>query len=574
MNTFIKNLILTGFLCAATGAMQAQGVAYIQIAHNCADPSLDTLDLYFNGAVMDSNVVYHSATGLFSYQADTAFTIGIAYKHSNGNPYDSVRTFTFSGIPDNKRHGFIISGVNGSSFAVNPNGLSTGISIQEIADLDSVAVDTGHVAIRFFQGVTDLPVINIIGRNGGPLFVHALEYGHGTTDVSIRHTIYEFQVISQDSTQNYGTFSANLSGLGGQAIIILGSGFLNTTANNSGPAFGLYALLNTGAVITLPLELAGFQLLHNCADPAADSLDIYVNGQLAFAKLGFRNATPAILFNAYATYDVGIAHKNSTSVNDTFWHYPFFFPRDTFFIATASGLLSQSGFAPNPNGISTAFNVLIKEPAEFTSASPANFDFYMINGVTDAPPLNLIPGGGPVLLSNVSYNDQTNYISLPSEFYVLNVQDTSGNTLMNGFANFLAFTSQSGVLLTSGFLNPSANNNGAALGLFMAPTTGGPFIPLYSVTGVNNITASAGQQIFPNPASNQLHVRFHLPQPEMVSLYITDINGSVVQHVFSATTLSGAQNIIADVSNLAEGLYFSRLITSSGIINSRFVIVR
>jgi hypothetical protein len=575
MNTCIKNMLLIVFLCAGVASAKAQAVTYLQIAHNCADPNLDTIDLYFNGAVLDSNVVYHSATGLISYTPDTAFTIAICHKHSYGNLINSlIDSVRFRSNDGDLRTAYIISGVYGSRFAPNPTGIDTGINILVTA-LDTVAPDTGFVSLRFLQGVTDLDTVQIRYRNGGQVLPGTFVYGASTaTNDSIRYREYEFQVSGPDTSKNYGTFSVNLSTLGGNSILILGSGFLHPLENDSGPRFGLYGLFSTGAVVTFPLEATGFQLLHNSADTSVDSLDIYIDTAKVSSNLAFRNATPELLLNAYAKYNIGIAHKNSTSVNDTFWHRTFFFPRDTFFIATISGLLSQTGYAPNPDGISTAFDVLIKSPAEFEASSQTDFDFYMINGVTDAPPLDLVPNGGPYLLTDVHYADQTNYVSLPSGFYDLYVQDTSGSTLESGFANFLAFNAQSGVLLTSGFLNPAANNNGPAMGLFMVPTTGGPFIPLFTPSGIRNIETGTEFNVFPNPASNQLHMLFKLTQAQNVSLQITDINGQLVKQALSETVLSGTQNIAVDLNGLTEGIYLCRLITNEGTTNSRFAVVR
>ncbi len=564
-------------------SLQAQGVTYIQIAHNCSDPGLDTLDIYFNGQILDSNVVYHAATGLFSYPADSAFTIAVAYQHSNGNVNNAIGSFTFTPTQnDNQRNAFIISGINGSGFAPNPNGLGTGISIQVVAGLDSVAhatgtlaTDTSIVAIRFLNGVTDLPAIKMNYRNGGAVFADTLAYGSSTADVNIRHQGYEFQLTSADSSQNFGTFYADLSSLSGQPVIVFTSGFLNPAYNNYGPSLGLYALLNTGAIITFQPEYSGFQFLNNCADPAADSVDVYINGSLAFQSLGFRNATPAFALNAYAAYNIGLAPKNSASVADTFWHQSFFFPRDTFFIATAAGLLSQTGFASNPDGINTDFNVLIKNNAELAASASTDFDFYMINGVTDAPALNLQASGGPVLLSNVEYAGQTNYVSLPSETYSLVVQNTSGNSLLSGDAGFTPYNAESGVLLTSGFLNPADNNNGPGMGLYFVTTTGGPFVPISGVSGIKQTgAASDGVIIFPNPATNRLNILFNLPQPEIVSLAITDVEGNIVKQVLHNENLAGAQHVTVNTGNLSAGFYLCRVVTSTGISNYRFVITR
>ncbi len=573
MNIFIRSLILTLFLASAPSHIKAQSIIYIQITHNCADSTLDTLDLYFNGAILDSNVTYHSATGMFAYRVDTSFNIGVSYKHSGGIPnyIDTLLVPAATEANANKRYVFVISGVNSNNFTPY-----LPISINEIAAVDSAVDDTSHLVMRFFHGVTDLPAVDIKALNTGTPYFNNVAYGITSPADSFRfrHTVYEFQVTDHNTLQNYGTFYANLSGLAGQSVILLSSGFLNQQANDSGPAFGLFVLEQSGAVLTLPLETTGFQLLHNCADTAADSLDVYVNGELLFPSLAFRHATPGILFKAHATYYISIAHKNSTSANQAFWKDTFSFPRDTFYVATISGLLSQTGYALNPQGISTAFNVLLKVPAEFTASAQNNFDFFMINGVTDASPLNLVPTGGPLLLSNVEYAEETSYVSLPSEFYTLNVQDTSGNTLASGFANFISFPGQSGVLLTSGFLNPAGNNNGPTMGLYMVPVTGGPFIPLFNAAGVKDIPAIGSLQIFPNPATSQLHILFNLPKAETVSLQLTDISGNVVSQVLNSAVLSGSQSITTGLSNLSEGIYFCRLTTSSGTGNSRFAIVR
>lgn len=578
MNNFIKNLILTILLGIAFLPTYAQNVSYIQIVHNCPQPSADTVDLYFSGtnqngafSVEDSNVVFHSATGMVQILTDDSFTITFTKKHSAGIPSNVYfrQTYTANTLGSNERRAFIFSGVDSAGFSPDP-----GFSIQQVANLDSVARDTSQVAIKFIQGVTDLPPVKITNLNTGQVYAQTLQYGDASAYDSIRHTIYEFLVTSQDGTINYGTFYSDLSGFSQQPIIIMFSGFLDPAVNDSGQALSLYALLNTGAVYNLPLEISAFQLLQNCADPAADSLDVYINSKLTFHNLGFRNATEAFAFNAHATYDIGIAPKNSSSAADTFWHQVFTFPRDTFFIATASGLLSQTGFAPNPQGISTSFQVLLKVPAQFTASSLFNFDFFMLNGVTDAPPLNLIPTGGPLLLSNVDYTDQTHYVSLPAEFYTLNIQDTSGNTLTSGFANFTAFPAQSGVLLTSGFYNPSANNNGPGMNLYMVPITGGPFIPFFGPQGVDDIVSNTDLQVFPNPASNQLNITCTFTEPQPVTWQIIDINGNIVAQPLTGAILTGAQHLAADLTDISAGIYFSRLITTAGTTNSRFAIVK
>jgi hypothetical protein len=64
-------------------------------------------------------------------------------------------------------------------------------------------------------------------------------------------------------------------------------------------------------------QTARIQIIHNAADPAAQEVDVYVNGTLALDNFAFRAATPFIDLPAGVTLNIGIAPGNSGSVNDT-----------------------------------------------------------------------------------------------------------------------------------------------------------------------------------------------------------------------------------------------------------------
>ncbi len=67
---------------------------------------------------------------------------------------------------------------------------------------------------------------------------------------------------------------------------------------------------------------AELQVIHNCADPAAASVDVYVNGALTLDNFNFREATPFLNVPSGVTLNIGIAPSNSSSVNDTLVNIP------------------------------------------------------------------------------------------------------------------------------------------------------------------------------------------------------------------------------------------------------------
>jgi len=569
----LKALIIA--LCLLTGGNSfSQGTAYLQIINTCADPALDTLDIYINGVVYDTtNVVIRSVIGFYSITPDTNITLTIAHHHSTSIA-DSIRSFYLGSLTDNKGYAFIISGINASGFEANPDGRNTNFTLNEISQIDSTSPDTASLAFKFYQGSTDLPSMKIVQRISRTQVLPDVLYGDTTPYIQLHHGIYELQLISSDSTQNFGTYIVDLSNLAGQVGIIFTSGFLNPLQNDSGPALALYMALSNGTIVPFTLETSAFQLIHNCADTAADSVDVYVNGNVIYKNFAFRNATPALILFAHAPYEISLAHKNSTSASQAFWDSVFILQPDTFYIATLSGLLNPAGYAPNPDGKNTAFDVWIKSPAEYTASSNVNLDFFLIHGGTDAPALQLTPEGGPPVLNDVVYGDQTNYISFPPNFYTLDLKDTAGNLYGSYFANFPAYSGQSAALLVSGFLNPATNNNGPGMGLYMVPIAGGPFVPLYLTTGINNTSENKGLEVYPNPANSQLFIRFSESGKENTSLQITDLSGQTITTLLNNVDVSGQHIISADVSNLSAGLYFLKL-TESGIVsNYKFVIAR
>jgi hypothetical protein len=77
--------------------------------------------------------------------------------------------------------------------------------------------------------------------------------------------------------------------------------------------------------------------------------------------------------------------------------------------------------------------------------------------------------------------------------------------------------------------------------------------------------------VYPNPTTNLLNISFESKVATKGRLQITDIKGKTMLEM---NDLSFEQTLSVPVENLAEGIYFMRLISDEGIINRKFVIKR
>jgi hypothetical protein len=553
------------------------GTSYVQVFHNCADPLADTVSVFVDfgsgQAPLLPAFAFRTATPFVSVPSDTTFTVHIKAKGSNaGSP--SLYTKVFGPLAGDSSYLVVASGVVGSGFASNPDGVSTAFDLKVLAPARQASFNAGTVDFAVFHGSTDAPGVDI-NLSAGSTLVAAAKYADASGYLSVPPTWYPIDIAVAGTSTVVASYVADLSTLSGGAAVVFASGFLTPSANNNGPAFGLYAVLASGTVLALPLqEKAGVQVLHNCADPAADSVDVYINGSKALDNFAFRTSTPFIQLIAGYPNQVAIAPKTSSSVADAVWQQDYTLTANTNYILTASGTIG-TGFSPNPDGKSIAFAVLVKAQAQTQAVVNTNFDFFAIHGVTDAPSVDVVGNGALTLVDNASYTDQTTYLAVPVSNYILSVRDSSGtNTIQSYVADVTTLAGSSGVVLASGFLNPASNNNGSPFGLFLVLPSGGAFIPLDVYTSVKDFSKEIGLQVSPNPSSGFLDVNFEAQQEKDIEVQITDLNGKVVMQTLAAGNLQGKQRVTLDLNSLTNGMYLTRIITADKSYNSKFTLMR
>ena len=101
-------------------------------------------------------------------------------------------------------------------------------------------------------------------------------------------------------------------------------------------------------------------------------------------------------------------------------------------------------------------------------------DYFALHGATDAPTVDVIARDVATLVDDAAYGDMTGYASVNAGRYMLDVTPGGDNSTI--VATFEADLSGLGggvaVVFASGFLDPPANQDGAAFGLFAALPTG------------------------------------------------------------------------------------------------------
>ena len=312
------------------------------------------------------------------------------------------------------------------------------------------------------------------------------------------------------------------------------------------------------------VQLSRLQVIHNAADVAAENVDIYLNGTLLLNDFAFRTATPFIDAPANVDLNIGIAPPNSTSVDDTLANFTANLVNGETYVLIANGVLDPNSYSTNPDGRNIAFTLFANTDAR-ESANSGNVDFFVIHGATDAPTVDVIARGVATLVDNAAYGDITGYITVPAGNYTLDLTLADGTTLVQSYwADLRTLGGGSAVVFASGFLNPSANQNGEAFGIFFALADGtvGQFpegvASVENISGVTPNNYSLGQN-YPNPFNPSTTINFTIPNSEFVTLKVYNILGSEVATLVNENLSAGSYRFNFDARNLASGVYLYEL---------------
>ena len=554
---------------------QPAQTARVQVIHNSADAAAAVVDVWLDDTKLIENFAFRTATPFIDAPAGVEFTIAIQGPGST-SPENPIWSQNYT-LADGETYVLVANGIVSAS-GYEP---SQPFDIYVYGMGQEAAMQSGNTDVLAFHGSTDAPTVTVYETGvGAGQIISDFSYGDFAGYLELPTLDFVLEVRDETGTVTVAAYAAPLATLGleGAALSVIASGFLNPANNSNGAPFGLYvALASGGDLIPLPVyqpaQTARVQVIHNSADAAAASVDVWLNDTKLIPDFAFRTATPFIDAPAGVEFTIAIQAPGSTSPENPIWSQNYTLAANETYILIANGTVSPSGYDPVK-----PFNIDVYPTAREAAASAGNTDVLAYHGSTDAPTVSIweVGAGAGQIVSDLSYNEFAGYLELPTANYSLQIRDETGTTAVATFGaplQTLGLEGKAITVLASGFLNPANNSDGAPFGLYVALATGGNLVPLTNTSSIENIVDVNSLTIYPNPVSSQVNVNINLKQSRNLEIGLYNLLGSKM----IAETISerpGNYTHSINVDNLPEGLYIMVLSAGDERVSRKVQIVR
>lgn len=552
-----------------------QGIARVQVIHNAADAAAETVDVWLDDTKLLEDFAFRTASPFIDAPAGVEFTISIQVPGST-SPENPIWSQNYT-LAEDETYVLVANGLVDEENYVPFQGFD--IYVYDMGREE--ATSSSNTDVLVFHGATDAPIVNVVEVGvGAGTIIDDLGYGDFAGYLELPTNDYTLDVRDETGSVTVASYAAPLSTLelDGVALVVLASGFLNPDVNNAGPAFGLYvALPSGGELIALPvvdLNTARVQVIHNAADAAAASVDVWLNDTKLLADFAFRTASPFIDAPAGEEFTIAIQAPGSTSPDNPIWSQNYTLAGGEKYVLVANGLVDDQNYIPFQ-----AFDIYVYAMGREEASNANNTDVLVFHGSTDAPVVDVVEVGfgAGTIIDDLAYGDFAGYLELPTEDYTLDVRDESGSvTVASYFAplSTLGLNGQSLVVVASGFLNPAQNNNGPSFGLYVALSNGGDLIALPVVTSIDENRYQVDVNIYPNPVAEQVMINMNIEQSTPVIIEIFNLAGAKIYETNLGTLATGIHSSSINVSRFSEGLYLMRINAGTMPLTHKLKVVR
>ncbi len=577
----VRSLVLLAAVLVCSITAHAQ-LSLITFLHNSPEPSLRVADLYVTQAgttTKIANIDFQKADNLNSVaifgDLDVTFSVAPANSINEG---EALVSHTFTPEPD-KAYMAILNGVASSTgYVANPDGRSIALAITTFA-VETEVSDPNKSGVYFVHGVSDLEVGDFWVRGASKAGFAGAKFGdHAATVTTVDRKAATIDFTkANDKTKVLASFSADFGAMASAVVVCVTSGF-KTPGDNAGSTdtMALLSVLEDGRVVRSPL-LAGsqtsrVQIVHNAADPAIASVDIYVNGTKAFDNVNFRRATPFSNLAANTPIVVGFAPATSTGYKDTLRTITLEPLRPgRAYTLVATGVVDSAKFRKNPAGRSIALEIAVLEGA--LEQAPENNKSAVRAGhfATDAGTVTL-SSSSVTFAAGVNYGDAApEYTLVTPATDTIWVSDADGKKI-KGYVCDLRGTNKSFLVLASGFMAPDSNQGGPSFRLILVEANGTVNSSLVEIdpgtTSVDEPSASDVWVMGPNPARDDMRVL--IPTASLfgavsVTAEIVNATGATVYSAPMTVHGAGAELDIP-VSRFPAGAYQLRATSAAGTV--------
>lgn len=223
----------------------------------------------------------------------------------------------------------------------------------------------------------------------------------------------------------------------------------------------LFVFLLMTAFASSFAQSARVQAIHNCPDPAASTVDIWLNNNLLLDDFDYKEASPYIDAPAMEEFDLVITASNAIDTTNAIFRKSFTLMSETAYTVVASGGLNESG--------ETSFDLRAYAGLESSNNVDAGeVSINIIHGSYDAPVVDIyevqIPAG--ILADNLAFGQGLdNYIDLPSADFDVQIRTQEGIAAAQFDVNVTEFENSAITVMATGYLDPDNAVGDEAFGL-------------------------------------------------------------------------------------------------------------
>lgn len=513
------------------------------------------------GATITTLAYVTRAMGAFTYIGDD--TAGLAIRQTSGPWFDAVQSGAIQPGTVVRVTG-TLSEFRGLLQINQASATANDLASFEIANdvnfnVNFVAqqVTLADIAANGEMFESTLVVVTDATIDGGAGGTFAPGTNHTLTDGSTPASAVVLRVPSASDTEVDGqtipTAPATVLGIVGQFVPTGGS----PTENYRILVIEDYDVNPTGTI----------QVIHNAADPALATIDVFVDGVRVIDDLTFRTATGPVSLPAFAFLPIEVRDAAGTTI--LIGSGAFLVPGGEPIVVVAQGVGNPALFAANPDGRDITADLFGYGTTMAPDASSVGV--LAVHGATDAPTIDL-RSGGTVLVDDAAYGDGAPVVA-PNANLVLVVTTADGSTVVGSFqADLTALGGQTLTVLASGFLNPAANQNGPAFGLLAVRPDGTAFLLPRVVAAGEGAESGLALAVGPNPTAGAATVAFALDTPGDATVAVYDALGRTVATLATGAQAAGAQQ--ATLDGLAPGVYVVRLTAGDRVVTRMLTVVR